>query len=199
MTTTRTAGAAGYSFIELACVLGLAGTLGGMAIPQVRGSIDAYRAEGAARYLAGRMQRARMEAVARSAEVALRFTAEPIGYSFAAYVDGNRNGVLTLDIEHGTDPRLGDSDRLPDTFHGTDVGVLPGLPPVDPGGAAPDGDPLKLGVSNILSFSPTGTSSSGSVYVLGRGGNQYVIRIYGETGKTRVLKFNVSRKQWLPL
>jgi type II secretory pathway pseudopilin PulG len=197
--TTVNQRARGYSLVELSFAMGVAATLAGVAVPQLGGSIDAYRAAGAARYLSGRMQRARMEAVTRSREVALRFSADAGGYSFATYMDGNRNGVLTREIESGVDPPIGSPERLPDNFRGTDIGVLPGLPAVDPGGAPPGADPLKLGVSNIVSFSPVGSSSSGSVYILGRGGNQYVVRIYGETGKTRVLKFNQSLKQWLPI
>ena len=140
-----------------------------------------------------------MEAVARSAEVALIFSDTGGGYEFGTYVDGNRNGVLTRDIQRGIDPPIGGPERLADNFPGVDVGVLPGLPAVDAGGTPPGSDPLKLGVSNILAFSPVGTSSSGSIYVLGRRRNQFVIRIYGETGKTRVLKFNRSVNQWVPL
>jgi type II secretory pathway pseudopilin PulG len=189
----------GYSFVELIFALGIIATVGATAVPQTVSSVDAYRAAGAARYLSGRMQRARMEAVERSAEVALRFSDTGAGFAFATYLDGNRNGVLTHDIQRGVDPALGGPERLADNFPGVDFGVLPGLPSVDAGGTPPGSDPLKLGVSNILAFSPAGTSSSGSVYILGRRRNQFVIRIYGETGKTRVLKFNQSLNQWLPL
>jgi hypothetical protein len=88
---------------------------------------------------------------------------------------------------------------LPDKFSSADIGVLAGLPAVESGGAPPGTDPLKLGVSNSASFSPLGTSSSGSVYVKGRGRTQYVVRLYGETGRTRILKFNVQRNLWQPL
>jgi type II secretory pathway pseudopilin PulG len=191
--------AAGYSFIELAFALGVIATIGGIAVPQLQNSIEGYRAAGAARYLSSSLQRARMEAVTRSAEVGLRFTEDKAGYAVTKYLDSNRNGVLSRDITNGIDVPLGAPDRLGDAFQGIDFGVLPGLPPVDAGGAPPGADPIKLGASNILAFSPGGTSSSGSIYVLGRGRHQYVVRIYGETGKTRVLKFNISLNQWLPL
>src|SRR5690348_2386790 len=97
--TTVNQRARGHSLVELSFAMGVAATLAGVAVPQLGGSIDAYRAAGAARYLSGRMQRARMEAVTRSREVALRFSADAGGYSFATYMDGNRNGVLTREIE----------------------------------------------------------------------------------------------------
>lgn len=187
----------GYTFIEVAFAVGLSVTLGGVAVPQVLGAVSDFRAGGAARYMAARFQRARMEAVVRSADVAIRFAADASGYSFTTYVDGNRNGVLSADIQKGTDVALDNPERLPDNFGGTDFGVLPALPPVDAGGSPPGSDPLKLGTSNMVSFSPRGTSSSGSVYIRGSGRNtQYVVRIYGETGKTRVLRFNAQLNKW---
>jgi type II secretory pathway pseudopilin PulG len=191
--------ARGYSAIELVFTMGIAVTVGGVAIPQMLVSVDEVRTAGAARYIAGQLQHARMQAAARSAEVALRFSLDARGYTFAVYVDGNRNGVLAADISSGIDRQVGAPDRLPEKFTGVDIGVLPGLPAVESGSAPPGVDPLKLGASNSASFSPLGTSSSGSVYVKGRGRTQYVVRLYGETGKTRILKFNAQRNTWQPL
>ena len=178
-------------------VVALMATMSAMAVPQMLTGIDDRRTLGAARYLSTRMQQARMEALKRSAEVVLRFAGTAPGVAYAAYVDGNDNGVRTRDIERGIDSRLSSDERLPDQFPGVDFGVLPGLPPVD-GGVAPGNDPIKLGASNLLSFSASGTSSSGSVYIRGQHA-QYVIRVFGETGKTRVLKFIARTNQWKPL
>jgi hypothetical protein len=80
-----------------------------------------------------------------------------------------------------------------------EFGALPGLPPVDPGGTAPGSDPIRLGSGNIASFSSLGTSSSGTVYLRGRRDAQYAVRIFGETGKTRMLKFDPRTRQWRQL
>ena len=137
-----------------------------------------------------------MEAVKRSADVALQFVQTSQGYTYTVYVDGNGNGIRTLDIQRGEDPRLSSVEHLDDNFAGVDFGVLPGLPPVDAGSAAPGTDPIKLGSSSILTFTAVGTSSSGSLYLRGQRNLQYVIRILGETGKTRVLKFDQRARQW---
>ena len=84
------------------------------------------------------------------------------------YVDGNGNGVLSADIRDGTDPQLGGTERVESNFAGVHFGTLAGLPPVDSSGPAPGSDPIHLGASNSASFTPTGTSSSGSVYLRGR-------------------------------
>jgi type II secretory pathway pseudopilin PulG len=189
----------GYSAVEVMFVTTLVAILSGIAVPQMLASVDDSRTIGAVRYLSSRLQRARMEAVARVAVVSVRFTADATGYSFAVYVDGNGNGVLAADIQRGVDRPVGRPERLSDSFQGVDIGVLANVPAVDAGSSPPNGDPLKLGASNAISFSPQGSSSSGSVYIRGRGRTQYVIRIFGETGKTRILKFNQASNQWTPL
>jgi len=185
----------GYSALELLFATTLVAILSSVAVPQMLAAVDESRTIGAVRYLASRLQRARMEAVLRSAVVCLRFTTDASGYTFAVYVDGNGNGVLATDIQHGTDRLVNTPERLSDRFLGVDVGVLPNVPAIDAGSAPPNGDPLKLGASNAVSFSPQGTSSSGSVYVRGRGRTQYAIRVFGETGRVRVLRFNASTNQ----
>lgn len=189
----------GYSFVELVFVAGLIVTVSGIAMPPMLAGLDDMRTRGATRYMSTRLQRARAEAVMRSADVAMRFTAVPGGYAYAMYVDGNRNGVRTREILRGVDRLIGVSERLGDSFSGVEFGTIPKLPPVDPGGAAPEDDPIRLGPSGLVTFTAAGTATTGSLYVRGRGGAQYVIRIFGDTGKTRVLKFNTRTKQWTPL
>jgi len=189
----------GYSLVELAFVAGLIVTLGGMAVPPMLAGLDDMRARGATRYISARLHRARADAVARSADVAMRFTLTDGGYTYAVYADGNRNGVRTRDIERGIDRLLGVAERLGDSFSGVDFGTIPGLPPVDPTGSAPGDDPIRLGRTGFVSFSAMGTATTGSLYIRSRRGAQYVVRIFGETGKTRVLRFNTRTKQWAPL
>ena len=189
----------GYSILELLFVVCALAVLGGMAVPQVSAALDEYRAAGAVRYLSTRIQRTRMEAVTRSANAAMRFVESGAGYSYGVYVDGNGDGVRTQDITLSIDSPLGTPERLPDNFSGVDFGLLPALPPVEPGSPPPGTDPIKLGTSSLLSYSATGTSSSGSLYIRGRRGAQYVIRVLGDTGRTRVLKFDPRSNTWKPL
>ena len=190
--------AAGYSLIELVVVSALVATLGAMALPQTLSGLDDARTMGAARYMASRLQRARMEAIARSASVGLKFTLVGGRYVYAAYVDGNGNGVRTTDISNGIDRVLAPPEHLSDQFPGVDFGALPGLPPVDTGGTPPGSDPVRLGSSNIASFSAQATATSGSIYIRGQQA-QYVIRLYGDTAKTRIMKFDARTRQWRPL
>jgi hypothetical protein len=140
-----------------------------------------------------------MEAVTRSAMVGVQFTQTAAGYSYAVYVDGNRNGVLTRDIQRGIDRLITPAERLQDQFTGVEFGAIPGLPPVDSGGTAPGTDPIRLGSGNIASFSALGTASSGTVYIRSRRDAQYAVRIFGETGRTRMMKFEPRTRQWTQL
>ena len=181
----------------MAMALGV--TMSAAAVPQLLTTVDDVRASGATRHISGRFQRARMEAVMRSATVAVRFTQTSDGYSYAVYRDGNRNGVLTVDIQRRIDLLVTAPERLPDQFPGVEFGAIPGLPPIDPGGTAPGSDPIRLGVGSLASFTAIGTSSSGTVYIRSRRDAQYAVRIFGDTGKTRMLKFERSTRQWRPL
>ena len=190
---------AGYSLVELVLVTSLCLTLSAIAAPQTLTGLDDVRTEGAARYIATRFQRARMEAVMQSTAVAIQFTQNSGTYSYGMYVDGNRNGVLTRDIQRGADRQLGAMERLSDQFPGVDFGAFPGLPAVDSGGTPPGADPIRFGAGSLVSFSAAGTSSSGSIYIRGRRTAQFVVRVFGETGRTRVLKFDGRSRQWRPL
>jgi hypothetical protein len=188
----------GYSLLELMFALGLVMTMSAMAAPQVLEGMDEYRTAGAARYVAGRLQRARMEAVMRSRSVAVRFERVAGRYAFAMYVDGNHNGVLTSDITQGVDDQIAPAERLAEKFTGVDFGTLPGLPPMEAGGQRPLDDPIHLGAGSLATFTSTGTATPGSVYVRGRQ-TQYVVRIFGATGRTRVQRFDTRTRQWTPL
>jgi hypothetical protein len=191
--------ARGYSLVETIFVAGLGATITAMAVPQLWTGLDDYRTSGAARYMATRLQRTRMEAIARSAAVGMQFVRSGGGYAYAEFVDGNRNGVLTREIDSGVDRPLRPPERLPEQFTGVDFGTLPNVPPIDAGGTAPGADPIRLGRADIATFTPLGTATTGTLYVVGRYGAQYAVRIFGETGKTRLLKFDRRTARWRPL
>jgi hypothetical protein len=142
------------------------------------------------------MASARFEAVRRSAHVAIRFTAQPDGYSLQTYVDGNRNGVLTSDIAHGVDAPITVGERLDNHFSGVEFGIQPNVTGIDPG-PFNTADPVQIGSSTLLSFSPMGSSTSGTLFILGARGNQFAVRILGATGRTRILEYNFTERRWL--
>jgi len=186
---------AAFSLIELLFALGVAATLASTGVAQLTMSVDGVRAAGAARHVTSRLQQARVRAVTRNRSTALRIVRDASGYVVSVHEDGNNNGVLTADIQSGTDPQVGPVERLPDQFPGVEFGTLPGVPGAE-GSLAPGTDPIRLGVSDSVTFTPTGTATPGSLYVLSRGRRQLVVRIYGETGRTRVLEYNARTRVW---
>jgi hypothetical protein len=168
-------------------VAALVAILAGTAVPQALVAIDRSRGLIAAKYLGSRLALARTLAVTRRASVGLRFIDEPRGISFEVYQDGNRNGILTTDIQRQVDRLLEPATRLFELFPGVQIGLVPGMP---------GSDPVQLGRTNILSFSPLGTATSGTVYVRGRDGTQWAVRVLGATGRTRVLKYVVRTGEW---
>lgn len=189
----------GYSFIEVVFVAGLAATIALVALPNIQRMLDEFRAVGATRYLAARLARTRSEALARSTDAALRFVRVGPTYRYGAYIDGNANGVRSADITNGIDRLISPEERLGDQFAGVDFGVLPGLPAPEGSNTAPGVDPVRLGTGDIATFSPQGTATPGSLYILGPHAVQLMIRIVGETGRTRILKFDARNRNWKPL
>jgi len=94
------------------------------------------------------------------------------------YQDGNRNGVRAADVDAGVDPPIGPVVSLAVEFAGVRIAIDPAL--------GIGTDPISLRGSSFLSFSPVGTATARSVYVLGRDGTQLAVRVLGVTGRTRV-------------
>lgn len=156
-----------------------------MAAPTLHASLSRSRAIAAARYLGGRMAMARTYAVARSANVALRFDRTRVDATFQMFVDGNGNGVRTADITAGVDIPIDSPVALSDLF--SDVTI-----------ASNDGDsPIRIGNTDLLSFTPLGTATAGSIFVRGRGGLQLALRVVGATGRIRLLRYDPAANDWL--
>jgi hypothetical protein len=172
-------------------------TLVGIGLPQLLTVIDEYRTASAARYLAARFRLSRMDAVRRSATVAIRFERGGV-VRYASFLDGNHNGVRTPDIERGVDRRLTDFERIGDQFGGVSFGLLGDVPVIGEASApAGDRDPLQIGRSGIVSFTPDGCATSGTLYLRGQGKVQMAVRVLGTTARTRVLKFDHASRTWV--
>jgi len=186
----------GYSLLEVMMAITIMVIVGGAAIPLAHGTVDRSRAAGAANYVAGRLTLARFEAVRRSACVAIRFVERSDGYWMQTYIDGNRNGVRTSDIEGGIDTPITAEERLDHHFSGIVFGIQSGVPGIE-AGPFDASDPIQIGNTTLLSFSPTGSSTSGTLFIRSVRGNQFAVRVLGATGRTRILEFNFGQGVWL--
>jgi prepilin-type N-terminal cleavage/methylation domain-containing protein len=192
--TDNTRSNGGFTLIELLLTMAVAATLTGIAIPLVGSTVEEIRLAGAARHIAARIAAARIDAVRRSTAVGLRFSASGSDYSFITYMDTNGNGLRTADITSGIDVALTPRECLRDKYPGAELGLLPGIPDLD--GAAGSTDGVRIGTSRILSLSPNGSATSGTLYVHGRRG-QYAVRVLGATGRTRVFEYDTGSRRWV--
>lgn len=174
----------------------MAGTVLAIALPNTSSALDDMRTAAAARYLASRIARARMEALQRSACVGLRFETAGDDYSFATYLDGNRNGLRTLDIANGRDSVLLAAERLADRFADVRFGLAAGIPDLDGVRGAEEAEGVRIGSPRILTLSPDGTATSGTLYIRGRRG-QYAVRVLGATARTRVFRYHTGAGEWI--
>lgn len=188
------AGEHGVTFLDVLFALAIGATVTAISIPAVADTLEDMRAAMAARYVATRVAAVRLDAVRGSASVALRFEQEGDDFAFAPFADGNGNGVRTVEIRGGIDPSLAPSARLRETFPGVRFGLMPGVPDVD-GQMATGDEGVRVGSSRLLSMSPDGTATSGTLYVRSRR-RQYAVRILGATGRTRVLQYHPETRSW---
>jgi hypothetical protein len=115
------------------------------------------------------------------------------------FADGNGNGVLQRDIDRGIDPALTPPSWLDDQARDISLRVNQAVTDVA-GNAqlAPGDDPLRIGNTALLTFSPVGSATSGTLYLAARRGPQAAIRVFGATGRVRVLMFDARTRQWRP-
>jgi Tfp pilus assembly protein FimT len=181
-------GPRGFTVIDLVFTCTVVCVMCAVAVPQMRSTIERSRTVAAARYLASRMALARAQAVGRSTSVALRFVEGAAGITVTAIQDGNRNGVRARDIDLQIDRATEPPVMLADLFPGVEIGLTP---------QTPGSDPVQIGGTNILSFTAHGTASSGSVYIRGRDGSQWAVRVLGATGRIRVLRLDPVSGEWV--
>jgi len=185
----------GVTVLELVFAMAVAVTAGAMAVASATAAIDEMRTALAARYMAGRIAATRIDALRRGTAVGLRFEAAGDDYMFAAYEDGNGNGVRTAEIRAGVDRAVGPFERLGSTFPGVRFELASGLPDAD-GSVGTGTDGVRIGSARILTMGEDGTATSGTLYIRGRRG-QYAVRVLGVTGRTRMLQYVSGDGTWL--
>jgi type II secretory pathway pseudopilin PulG len=189
-------GCSGAALIDLIFACALIAVLAAIAIPIVQASRDRDATRLAARHLANKLQLLRVEAVRRNRVVAMRFDPDDLG-RYGAYVDGDGDGVLQADIDGNIDRPLEAVSHLTYFFSTVALRVAIPLPLPEGGGMlGADSDPIRIGNTNLVSFSPLGSSTSGTLYLAGSNGSQMCVRLLGTTGRIRVLWFDRASATW---
>jgi type II secretory pathway pseudopilin PulG len=191
--------ARGYTLIDTICAAAVCTIMGAIAVPVIGGSLDRERTIIGAQFLAGQLQRARLEALKRARTVAVHVVIIGERTRIQLFVDGDGDGVRQHDVDLGIDPPLAPQEFLDDRSRGVSLRINQAV--TDIGGAgelAPADDPLRIGNTALLSFSPLGSATAGTLYVAGHRGPQMAIRVFGGTGRVRVLTFDAQARQWRP-
>jgi len=189
----------GYALIDVVVAVSLCVMLSVMAVPVVGGTLERERTIIGARYLTGQLQRARVEALKRGRAVAVRIEVLGDRTEWQLFADGNGNGVLQKDIDRGVDPPLTPRSWLDADAGGIALRVNQTVRDISGSATIEAGDdPLRIGNTSLLVFSPLGSSTSGTLYVAAHRGPQMAIRVFGATGRVRVLMFDAPTQQWLP-
>ena len=189
----------GATLAEALIATGIVVVAVGISVPLVTTGRHEQQVMNAARYVAGRIVLARAGAARRGAAIGIRFTGEGGGVAFRSYVDGNGNGVRAVDIGNGIDTPLETEASLGDRFAGVRFELSPAAPAI--GSSTPAGagsDPVNLGGSDILSLTPLGTATSGTLYLRSREGHQAAVRILGATARVQVFQFDFRTGRWNP-
>ncbi len=192
---------AGSQLLEVLVTLAILGTVASLGMPNLLRLTSSLRVGLAANELVGVLRTARTYAIRYSARVGVKFRVGEDGrVSYVLCRDGDGDGVRTADIESGVDPQVGPPRELAHLGRDVRFGFPPGEAPRDPGDPRRRltrlHDPIRFNRSDIASFGPLGGSTPGSLYLTD--GRYYLraVRVFGYTGKIRVLTYDPAAGTW---
>ena len=192
-------GEAGLSLVEASLALALLALLVLAAAPLCAATLSRARVTAAAMDVASSFARLRAQAIAEHRRVGLRFTTGAAA-AFAVYADGDGDGVRSDDIASGRDPLLEAARDLPSRYEGIDFRLLdvavPEVPPQS-GAIPPGSDPIRFGSSDIVTFTPWGTATGGTVFVSDGRDTVCAVVLYGKTGRIRTFRLDRSTGRWI--
>lgn len=190
----------GYSLAELLLVLAVIAVSLAVSLPALARLGSTARTAAAARHLALTLHALRWKSVSLSRGHGLLFEQDAAGWHWHEVQDGNGNGLRTSEVKNGTDRTLSGPHRLGRKHGGIRLGFPPGgaIPRIPPraGWLAPSSDPIRFGRTDLVAFTPLGTSSSGTVYVTDGRDELYGVLLFGPTARVRVWRYTRERGAW---
>jgi prepilin-type N-terminal cleavage/methylation domain-containing protein len=187
----------GFTLLELLTVVAIIGIIALVSMP----AFSSYRRNASMKAevaeLRGIFRAVRSRAIARGQNAGVKFTRVGNLWTYSLYDDTNGNGIRTADITKGVDRRYFGPSILMPQFN------IAGIALLDKTIRDPDGDKLapsdsavQFGSSTICSFSPTGSGTPGTIYITDGAGQLCALRVYGASGRVRVLRYNAANNKW---
>jgi hypothetical protein len=166
----------------------------GLALPALGNLLSRRSLDASVARLAGEIARIRQDAITMRRQVGMVFTRSTEGDLYTVYVDGGRRGIRTAEIASGLDLPLRGPFAIDTALDGVRLGIpgpvpIPRIPPAR-GLLLPGTDPVRFGRADIISFSPIGESSSGTLYLTDRRGELRALVVYGRSGRIRVWTYS---------
>ena len=191
----------GFSLIELVIVAAILALAAFLVIPNIMTSYSGLRVRLAADELASTLRLSRMMAVRHNANVALKFRPRADGsVTYTLYRDGDGDGVRNEDLEAGIDPVMSPERQLAMMGKGVGFGFPSAYRPRHPGDPRRPmtrlDDPIRFNRSDLASFSSTGSSTPGSLYLTDGRQTLVAVRVLGYTGKVKILTYDPEAEAW---
>ena len=190
----------GYTLAELLAVLAIVAMAVAVALPAAATLRDGGRAAAGARTLTAILAAQRWKSVATHRVRGLQFRKVGNAWSWREVEDGNGNGLRSAEIARGIDPVLTADGALERQVPDVRLGFPPGgtYPEAPPGidTLGEGDDPVRFGRSDLVSFSPLGSSSSGTIYVTDGRNALFAIVLFGPTSRLRVWRYRPLERRW---
>lgn len=187
----------GVALVDLIVATAVFAVLTGISLPTIDALRDRAQVRAAAMHLAAQFQSTRSEALSRNVCLAFRVSEDRGRYTLTLYADGDGDGVSELDIDAGTDIQLSPGASIDQHFQGVLLNVPADVPEIDGGGRLRAGSaPVRIGRSRLITFTPLGNTTSGTLYLSAGAGTQAAVRLLGATGRIRALWFDSASQIW---
>ncbi|MEO8216504.1 MAG: prepilin-type N-terminal cleavage/methylation domain-containing protein [Acidobacteriota bacterium] len=189
---------AGYSLVEILSVVAIIGTLSVIAMPAFFNLRKQQAVNAATSEIRGILHRVRSRAIARGSNSAVKFVVLGGTWHYAIYDDGDGDGVRNADITSGVDRLVAPPQPVLHAIGFARIGIpVRGVKDVDSATILHSTDsPVRFGVSTLCSFSSMGSGTPGSVFLTDGDERGTIVRVFGASGRIRVMRFNRGTNQW---
>lgn len=196
---SRPSTAAGFSILELLVVLAVVGMITAVAVPAFQSILNGMAVRSALGEIRSILAWTRSRAIASKRHTAVRFEPDRERFRYAIYEDGDWDGVRNEDIARGIDRRILTSREVLRGVSRAWIGLPPHpVPDPDTGKLMKAGSSaIRFNQSMLCSFSPSGSGTSGSVFVTDGGELTAVVRVLGSTGRIRSQRFDRNLRRWV--